>query len=80
MGAISAGFVRQSEAQLQSKRPHVETIDPAAVAAPPSSALSSSAPSTSATGGITLEAIMEQFQRMQAEFGGHPNYLTNEPC
>ena len=50
MGAISTGSVQQSEAQLQLKRPHVETIDPAAPVTPPSSALSSSAPSTSVAG------------------------------
>ena len=50
MGAISAGSIWRSEAQLQSKRPRVETTDPAAPAAPSSSAPSSSAPSSSAAG------------------------------
>ena len=80
MGAISAGSIRQSEAQLQSKRPHVETIDPTASAAPPSLAPSSSAPSSSMAGGVTLKAIMEQLQRMQANFGVRLDYLTNEMC
>ena len=53
-GAISAGSVRQSEAQLRPKQPRVEMTDPAAFFIQ----LSSSAPSTSATDGVTLEAIM----------------------
>ena len=80
MGAISAGSIRQSKAQLQSKQPLVETIDPAAPAAPPSLASSSSTPSSFAAGGVTLEAIMEQLQWMQADFGGHLDYLINEMC
>ena len=80
MGAISAGSIWWSEAQLQLKQPWVETIDLAAPAAPPSLASSSSAPSSSAAGGVTLEAIMEQLQRMQADFGCHLDYLTNEMC
>ena len=58
----------------------METIDPAALAAPPSLASSSSAPSSSTAGGVTLEAIMEQLQWMQADFGGHLDYLANEMC
>ena len=49
----------------------METIDPAASAIP-----SSSAPSTSAAGGVTLEAIMAQLQHMDA----HLNSLINEMC
>ena len=60
MGAINAGSIWRSEAQLQSKQPRVETTDLAAPTAPPSSAPSSSAPSSSVTGGVTLEAIIEQ--------------------
>ena len=80
MGAISVDSVWQSEAQLQPKRPQVETTDPEALAAPPSSAPFSSAPSSSVASGVTLDAIMEQLQRMQADFGGRLDYLTNEMC
>ena len=41
---------------------------------------SSSAPSSSVAGGVTLEAIMEQLQRMQANFSGRFNYLIDEMC
>ena len=80
MGAISVDSVWQSEAQLQPKRPQVETTDSEALAAPPSSAPFSSTPSSSAAGGVTLNAIIEQLQRMQADFGGRLDYLTNEMC
>ena len=76
MGAISVGSVWQSEAQLRPKPPQMETTDPAAFAIPSSS----SAPSTSAGGGVTLEAIMAQLQRMEADFGARLDYLTNEMC
>ena len=80
MGAINTGSVWWSEAQLQLKWPCVETTDPAAPTAPPSSALSFFAPSTSTTGGVTLKAIIEWLQRMQADFGGRLDYLTDEMC
>jgi len=80
MGIISVSYVRGSEAQLRLKRPWVETTDPAAFVVPPSSsAPSTSAPSSSAAG-VTLEAIMAQIQQMEADFGGHLDYLTNEMC
>ena len=75
MGGISTGFVRRTKAQLQLKRPHIETTNPAAPATLPSLAPSSLAPSTSTTGGVNLKAIMEQLQRMQADFGGRLDYL-----
>ena len=71
MDAISAGSVRWSEAQLQSKQLHVETIDPAASTIP-----SFSAPSTSTAGGVTLKAIMVQRQCMDTCLDS----LTNEMC
>ena len=52
MGAISGASIRQSEAQLQSKRPWIEMATPLTRSTPSTSALSSSA------GGVTLEAIM----------------------
>ena len=76
MGAISAGSIRRSEAQLRPKRPRVETTDPIAFVVPPFS----SAPSTSAAGGVTLEAIMAQLQQMEADFGGRLDYFTLEIC
>ena len=60
MGAINAGFVQRSEAQLRPKRPRVETDYSAASVVPPlSSAPSTSAPS-SLVAGVTLNAIMAQ--------------------
>jgi len=53
----------------------VESIDPVASTIP-----SSFTPSTSAAGGVTLKAIMEQLQWIQANFGGRLDYLTNEMC
>ena len=51
-------------------------INPATSTVPPSS----SVPSYSVTSGVTFEAIMEQLQQMQADFGGRLDYLTNETC
>ena len=76
MGAISASFVQWSKAQLRSKRPQVETTDLVGFAIP----LSSLAPSSSTASGVTLEAIMEQLQWMQANFGGCLDYLTDKMC
>ena len=53
----------------------MEKIDPTASAVP-----SFFAPSSSIVGGVTLEAIMAQLQRMQVDFGGRLDYLTNEMC
>ena len=52
MGTISGTSVRRSEAQLRSKRPWTETATP-----PASSILSTSAPSSFASG-MTLEVVM----------------------
>ena len=59
MGAINAGSIRQSKAQLRSKRPQTEMIDPATFAVP-----STSAPSLASD--VTLKAIMAQLQHMDA--------------
>ena len=59
IGAISAASVRRSEAQLSLKRPRMEKTNPPASTIP-----STSAPSSG--GGVTLEAIMAQFQCMDA--------------
>ena len=48
----------------------------AASAVPPSS----STPSTSTAGGVTFKAIMVQLQRIEADFGGRLDYLTDEMC
>ena len=76
IGAISAGSIRWSEVQFRSKWPRVETTNPAAFAVPPFS----SASSTFAAGGVTLEAIMAQLQQMKADFSGRHDYLTDEMC
>ena len=79
MGAIIAGSIQWSEAQLRPKWSRVETTDPATSTVPPSSSASSTSnPSSSAAGDVTLEAIMEQLQQMQADFGGRLDYLTNK--
>ena len=70
MGAINAGFVRQSEAQLWPKWPRTETTDSAAPVVP-----SASAPSSS-NGGVTLKAIMAQLQCMDARL----NTFNDELC
>ena len=71
MGAISANFVQQSEAQLRPKWPQMEMTNLAASVVP-----SSSTPSTSTIGGVTLEAIMAQLQCMDARLDS----LTDEMC
>ena len=70
MGAISATSVRRSKAQLQLKRPRTELTDPSASTIP-----STSAPS-SLGGGVTLEVIMAQLQRMNACL----NTLSDKLC
>ena len=70
MGAINAESIWRSEAQLRPKRPWTKTIDPATSTVPPSSLIV----------GVTLEAIMAQLQRMEANFGGRLDYLTDEMC
>ena len=47
---------------------------------PASSAPPSSTPFSSAAGGVTFEAIMEQLQRMHANFSGHLDTLTDVIC
>ena len=66
---IDAATVRQSEAQLRPKWPRTETATP-----PTSSAPSTSAPSSA--GGVTLEAVMAQLQRMDARL----DTLSDELC
>ena len=70
MGAIDAGSIRWSEAQLRSKQPSVESTDPTA-----SAASSTFAPSSS-TSDATLETIMAQLQHMDAGL----DTFTNELC
>ena len=60
MCAIDVATIKRSEAQLQLKRPRTKTT-----ALPASSTPSTSTPSPSA-GGVTLEAVMAQLQRMDA--------------
>ena len=70
MGAISGASVRQSEAQFRLKWPQTETATPLASSTP-----STSTPSSSADG-VTLEAVMAQFQRMDA----HLDTFSDELC
>ena len=60
ISAINAAIVRQSEAQLRSRQPQIETTTPPTSTAPSTSTLLSSA------GGVTLEVIMAQLVRMDA--------------
>ena len=69
MGAISAASVRRNEAQLRPKSPRIETATPLAPYAP-----STSAPSSSSTGGVTLKVVMAQLKHMDAL----PNTLITE--
>ena len=61
IGAISAVSVQQSEAQLRSKQPQIETATPLVPSAP-----STSAPHSSLVGGVTLQVVMAQLERMDA--------------
>ena len=70
MGVINDVSIRQSEAQLRLKRPQIETTTP-----PASSTPSNFAPS-SFVGGVTLEAVMVQFQHMDARL----DTLSDELC
>ena len=69
MYAIDAATVRRSEAQLRPKRPRTETVTP-----PTSSTPSTSTPSS--VGGVTLEAVMAQLQRMDTRL----DTLNDELC
>ena len=70
MCAINAVTVRQSEAQLRLKQPWTKMATPLAPSAPSSSSSSSS----SLSGGVTLEVVMAQLERMDA----HLDTLTSE--
>ena len=70
MCAIDAAPIRWSKDQLLPKRPQTETATP-----PTSSAPSTFAPSSS-TGGVILEAVMAQLQRMDARL----DTLNDELC
>ena len=72
MCAISVVTVRQSEAQLRLKQPWTKMATPLAPPAPSSSSSSSS--SSSLSGGVTLEVVMAQLERMDA----HLDTLTSE--
>ena len=61
MGANSAVSVQRSEAQLQLKWPRTEMATPPALSVP-----STSAPSSSSAGGVMLEAVIAQLERMDA--------------
>ena len=60
MCAIDAVTVRWSQAQLRLKRPRIETPTPSSSSTPCTFTPSSS------VGGVTLDAIMAQLQRMDA--------------
>ena len=70
MGAINDVSIRQSEAQLRPKWPRTKTTTP-----PASSTPSTFAPS-SFVGGVTLKAVMVQFQHMDARL----DTLSDELC
>ena len=67
--AIDAATIRRSEAQLRLKQPRPETVTLPSSSTPSSSAASSA-------GGVTLEVVMAQLQRMDA----HLNTLNDELC
>jgi len=68
MCAIDAATVKRSEAQLRSRR--------SGSAAPPTPLTPSTSTPSSSTGGVTLNAIMAQLQRMDARF----DTLRDELC
>ena len=70
MGSINIASVRQNRAQLRPKWPQMETTNPPTFTVP-----STFAPS-SLVGGVTLKAIMAQFQCMDA----HLDTLSDELC
>ena len=70
MGAIGGASVRRTEVQLRPKWPWTKTTTP-----PTSSALSTSAPTSSAAG-VTLEVVMAQLQCMDARL----DTLYDELC
>ena len=65
MCAIDAATFRQSEAQLQPKRPQIEKVTPSASFAPSSSA-----------GGVTLKVDLAQLRRMDTRL----DTLSDELC
>ena len=69
MCAIDAATIRLSEAQLRSKQPRTKMATP-----PTRSTLSTSVPSSSSTGGVTLEVVIAQLQCTDA----HLDILTTE--
>ena len=68
MCAIDAATVKWSEAQLRTRWSRSAT--------PPTPSTPSTSASSSSTGGVTLDAIIAQLQRMDA----HLNTLSNELC
>ena len=75
MGAINAGSVWRSEAQLRPKWPLIETTNHVDPTAPSSLVPFTFTPSSSAAG-VTLEAIVAQLQCMDARLDS----LTDEMC
>ena len=65
MCAIDVATVRRSEAQLRLNQPRIETATPPAYSAP-----------SSLAGGVTLEVVMAQLQRMDARL----DRLSDELC
>ena len=65
MCAIDVATVRRSEAQLRLNQPRIETATPPAYSAP-----------SSLAGGVTLEVVMAQLQRMDARL----DTLSDELC
>ena len=70
MCAIDAVTIRLNKAQLRPKQPRTEMATPSISSTP-----STFAPSSS-VGGVTLEAVMAQFQCMDA----HLDTLSDELC
>ena len=69
MGTISAASVRQSEVQLRPNQPWTETTT-----TPPAPFIPSTSAPSSLSSGVTLEAVMAQFECMDA----HLDTLTTE--
>ena len=69
MGTISAASIQRSEVQLRPNRPWTETTT-----TPPAPSIPSTSAPSSLSSGVTLEAVMAQFECMDA----HLDTLTTE--
>ena len=70
IGAIDAATIQRNEAQLRPQPPQTK------IATPPTSSATSTSATSSSVGSVTFDAIMVQFQRMDARL----DTLSDELC